>query len=77
MTYTVKDARNKFTQLLKSVEDGQPVTITRNGRPVAEIVPAKRKRNRKFGTLKDRIIVVDPNWNRPQNDIDAWLRGDV
>jgi prevent-host-death family protein len=77
MTYTVKQARDKFTQVLKIVENGEVVTITRNGRAVAEIVPAKRKRNPKFGTLKDRQIVIDPDWDRPQNDIEAWLRGDV
>ena len=77
MTYTVKDARNKLTQLLRAVEDGEEVTITRNGKPIAEIVPARPKRKPKFGTMKAHSIVIDPEWNRPQNDVEAWLRGDV
>jgi len=74
MTCSVKEARNKFTQLLKAVEDGEAVTITRNGKPIVEMVPAK-PRKPKFGTMKN--LVIDPNWNRPQNDVEAWLRGDV
>lgn len=36
-----------------------------------------RKKQPKFGTLKGHKVVIDPNWDRPQNDIDAFLRGDV
>lgn len=75
MTYSVKEARNKLTQLLKAVEDGEEVVITRNGKPIADIVPAKRKGPRKLGTLSG--LVNDPDWNRPQNDIEAWMKGDV
>jgi prevent-host-death family protein len=72
---SVGDARDKLTQLLKAVEDGEQVTITRNGRPVADLVPAIAKSRRKFGTMTH--LIIDPNWNAPQNDIDAWLQGDV
>jgi prevent-host-death family protein len=72
---SVGDARDKLTQLLKAVEDGEQVTITRNGRPVADLVPAVPKSKRKFGTMTN--LIIDPNWNAPQNDIDAWLQGDV
>lgn len=75
MTYSVREARSKLTKLLKTVENGEKVTITRNGKPVAQIVPAPRKKPRKFGTMKN--LVIDPDWNRPQNDIEAWLRGDI
>jgi prevent-host-death family protein len=77
MTYSVKEARNKLPQILKSVEDGEEVTITRNGKPVAELVPARTRKKPRFGTMKHLSLIADPNWNRPQNDIDAWLRGDV
>jgi prevent-host-death family protein len=72
---SVRDARDKLTQLLKAVEDGEQVTITRNGRPVADLVPARAKAKRKFGTMTH--LIIDPHWNAPQNDTDAWLRGDV
>jgi prevent-host-death family protein len=71
------DARDKLSQLVQAVIDGEQVTITRHGEPAVELVPAKRKRAPQFGTMKDRIKIVDPAWRRPQGDIEAWLRGDV
>jgi prevent-host-death family protein len=39
----IKDAKNRLTELVRQVEAGEAVTITRNGLPVADIVPHKRK----------------------------------
>ncbi len=75
MNVSVGEARDRLTQLLKAVEDGQKVTITRNGKPIVEMVPVKQTSRRKFGTLPD--VVNDSNWNRPQENIEAWLAGDV
>jgi prevent-host-death family protein len=36
------EAKNKFGQLLDWVENGEEVTITRHGKEVARLVPAKR-----------------------------------
>jgi prevent-host-death family protein len=35
------EAKNKISALLDLVEAGEEVTITRNGRPVARLVPAE------------------------------------
>jgi prevent-host-death family protein len=40
------EAKNKFGQLLDWVEQGEEVTITRHGKEVARLVPAKRGCNR-------------------------------
>jgi prevent-host-death family protein len=40
------EARNKFGQLLDWVERGEEITITRHGREVARLVPAKPGFNR-------------------------------
>lgn len=37
--YSVAEAKNKLTQLIAAAERGEPVTITRHGRPVVEIRP--------------------------------------
>lgn len=39
------EARNSFSSLLELVEKGEEVTITRHGRPVARLVPAKKPRD--------------------------------
>lgn len=40
------EAKNKFGQLLDWVEDGEEVTITRHGKEVARLVPARPTLNR-------------------------------
>lgn len=39
MDIGVYDAKARFSELIRDVEAGQEVTITRHGRPVARIVP--------------------------------------
>jgi prevent-host-death family protein len=79
MKVSVVEAKNRLTQLLQDVERGESVTICRHGKPIADLVPTQSSTltPRKFGILKGKIEIVDPNWAKPQNDIEAWLKGDV
>jgi antitoxin (DNA-binding transcriptional repressor) of toxin-antitoxin stability system len=36
-SYGVAEAKNNFTQLLDRVRDGEKITITRHGKPIAEL----------------------------------------
>lgn len=49
--YTIADAKNKLPSLIHSVETGQPVKLTRHGRPVAILLSIKdyQRLNRKRG----------------------------
>lgn len=40
------DAKNRLGQLLDLVEQGEEITITRHGRPVARLVPPDRRVDR-------------------------------
>ena len=40
---SMKEAKNRLTELVRQVESGEIVTLTRNGKPVADIVPHKKK----------------------------------
>jgi prevent-host-death family protein len=40
---TVRDLRNKGGEVLDLVEAGEEITITRDGRPVALLVPTPRR----------------------------------
>ena len=77
MTVSVTEAKNKLTELLVRVEQGDRVVIERHGKPIAEINQPQERREPRFGTMKGRIVEIDPQWHRPQEDIDAWLAGDV
>ena len=39
--YTSEDARREWRRILNKVEGGESVSITRYGRPLAEVVPAE------------------------------------
>lgn len=56
-TATVRDLRNRFADVAKWIEDGEQVTITRNGAPFATLAPARAEERGKpdwAGRLKRR-----------------------
>lgn len=42
-TVSIKEAKNRLTALAREVEAGQTITVTRNGKPVFDLVPHKAK----------------------------------
>jgi len=70
MHVSVDDAKTNLSRLLDRAAKGEEVIITRDGRPIAKLVPATAVRKpRKLGVLKGRIRVPD--------DFDAPLPDDV
>jgi prevent-host-death family protein len=63
--FNVHEAKTHFSKLLDRVLEGETVLITRNGTPVAELVPA-RKRGIVLGAGAG-----DPNFN-PHAPDDWW-----
>ncbi len=45
-TVSIKDAKNRLTELARLVEKGERVVVTRNGKPVFDLVPHQVKRLR-------------------------------
>lgn len=76
MTVSVADAKNRLPELLRAVEDGVKIVITRHGRPVAEISrPPRTRRKVTLGGMKDRIQ-LRRGWDAPV-DLDRFLAGDL
>ena len=42
-TVSIRDANNRLLQLAREVEQGETIIVTRNGRPVFELVPYKKR----------------------------------
>lgn len=40
------EAKTKFSELLERVENGEEITVTRRGTPVARLVPVRKKLTR-------------------------------
>ncbi len=78
MVISVAEAKNNLTKLLQAVERGERITISRHGKPIVDLVPAggDHRPPRVFGA-KRPIQVLDPDWAKPQNDLEAWRKGDV
>jgi prevent-host-death family protein len=79
MKVSVAEAKNTLPKLIKAVEDGEPVTICRHGRPVVDIVRTTKTHSEKpkFGTLKGRVTILEPDWWKPMtgDEVDAFLDG--
>ena len=73
MDVSIAEAKNRLTQLIRAVEQGESVVITRKGKPVAQIAPPPpQRRPVRFGGLKDRVRLL-PGWDDPV-DLDRFLR---
>ena len=79
MKVSVADAKNKLPELIKAVEDGETVTISRRGVPVVDIVRTRKPPREKpvFGTLRGKIQIIDPDWWKPMTDeeVENFLAG--
>jgi prevent-host-death family protein len=70
MNVSVHGAKTQLSKLLDLVEDGEEVVIERHGRPIAQIVPVRRRRPSALGTMRGQFTMVD-GWERPLNDDEA------
>ena len=79
MKVSVANAKNKLPELIKAVENGESVTICRRGTPVVDMVRTSKATHKKpkFGTLKNKVIIHDPDWWKPMTDeeVEAFLEG--
>jgi prevent-host-death family protein len=77
ITVSIKDAKNRLTELARLVEKGETVVVTRNGRPVFDLVShrakggltlaAGEKFKRKHG-VKDVFNYVASDFDEPLPD---------
>jgi antitoxin (DNA-binding transcriptional repressor) of toxin-antitoxin stability system len=75
MDVSVAEAKNHLPRLIRAFEQGEPVVITRNGKPVAQLArPPATRREVRFGTMRGRIG-MKPGWDKPIN-LDQFLAGE-
>lgn len=43
LTISIRDAKNRLTELARQVEKGETIVVTRNGRPVFDLVPHRAR----------------------------------
>ena len=84
MEMSVREARAQFAHALAAAEQGERVTITKNGKPVAELGPPsppspKRKLTwEELDALQERlgipkpVVPLDEKWLEEFNDPACW-----
>ena len=78
MQVNVHQAKSQLSRLLQLVEEGETVVIARDGEPVAELVPARRKAGFPFGIARDEpLVAAGDDWWGPMSDAEAedWIEG--
>ncbi len=72
-TVTIRELRNRGGDVIRRVEAGERVTVTRDGEPVAELVPVSRRPLLSAALLEQwrNVPAVDPV--QLKADIDALL----
>lgn len=75
MEVSVAQAKNQLPKLIRAFEQGEPIMITRNGKPVAQLAPPPQgDRKVRFGTMRGRIH-LKTGWEDPIT-LEEFLRGD-
>lgn len=71
MNIPIKDAKEMFEDLVRRAEAGEQVVVTRDGRPVAEIVSAPKENSAasesrllpRVGAFKDQQLWIAPDFD--------------
>jgi prevent-host-death family protein len=63
MDVSIAEAKNHLPELIRAVESGEKVVITRHGKPVAQLTPPPAERRQiRWGAMRDRIRLL-PGWD--------------
>lgn len=52
-TVSIRDAKNRLTELAREVERGETIVVTRNGAPVFDMTPHRRKKGLRFEAIEE------------------------
>jgi prevent-host-death family protein len=52
-TVSIKDAKNRLTELARLVEKGERVVITRDGKPVVDLVPHRSSKGLRLEAIEE------------------------
>lgn len=76
MDVSVAVAKNKLPELIRAVETGERVVITRHGKPVAQLAPPPAARRKvRLGEMAGRLRLL-PGWDEPV-DLNRFLDGNL
>ena len=70
LSVNIYEAKTRLSNLVRQVQEGRVVTLCKNGDPVAQIVPFRKKQNywEKRGMARDVVGSIPPDFNEELTD---------
>ncbi len=81
MQFNVREAKTHFSRLLDLIAQGESIVIARNGAPVAELVPYRKKGIQLGAGAGDPLVneaaLTDDEWWKPMtaDEVDDFVEG--
>jgi prevent-host-death family protein len=69
---TARDANHRFSQLLRDAEAGQEIIITRNGKPVARLIPEPAPTKRVLTPEQEQALAESEAFARQPRTLTPW-----
>lgn len=71
--FNIHDAKAQFSRIMRRVEQGEEILISRDGVPIARIVPEQRPARIQLGRDVGRASIA-PNFEDPLPEFDEYTR---
>lgn len=65
MEVNISEAKSKLSGLLIRVQSGEEITIARDGKPVARLVPIRKHQGKRTAGLAKGQVIVRDNFDAP------------
>ena len=70
-SYNVHEAKSNLSRLLQKTAAGEEVVIMRDGDPVAELIPYRKRSHKRLLGFAAGLVELVVGWERPMTDADA------
>ena len=75
-TVSIQEAEAKLSELIRKLKPGDEIVITDNNQPVARLVPAvgrPQRKPRQPGTLRGTVTYMAPDFDAPLEDFKEYM----
>ena len=62
-TVSVRELKNRLSEHLRRLEEGETITVTRRGKPVAVMMPVESREDRLLGRLRQLVAEGVVHWS--------------
>jgi len=71
---SIEEAQANLPVLVHKLKPGEELVIIENSQPVATLIPAKVRSERKLGTLRGTVRHMAPDFDAPLDDFKEYMQ---